>query len=254
MSVPLYDEFHEYDRFVRWEQRLAHEMPFLERRLAEVRAQSVLDVACGTGQHAIALAREGYEVVGADLSAGMIHRARENAAATRVEVRFVTAGFDQLAKRLGQSFDALLCLGNSLPHVKGPRALRSALSDFAKVLRPGGLLLVQIRNFDRVMAQRERWMQPLSRQQGDEEWLFVRFYDFESDDRVIFNLVTLYRDAQGTWQPRVRSTQLYPIRHAEMVAALTETEFSRIATWGNLDGSDFVPEQSPNLIVTAFHV
>ncbi|MDY7040920.1 MAG: class I SAM-dependent methyltransferase, partial [Chloroflexota bacterium] len=80
-TVPLYDPFSsDYDRFVNWKERLAYELPFIERQLTAVGARRVLDAACGTGMHAIALAQRGYEVIGADLSAGMIERARENAA------------------------------------------------------------------------------------------------------------------------------------------------------------------------------
>lgn len=78
--VPLYDPFSaDYDRFVNWRERLAYELPFLEQQLTAASARRVLDVACGTGMHAIALAQRGYDVTGADLSAGMIERARENA-------------------------------------------------------------------------------------------------------------------------------------------------------------------------------
>jgi SAM-dependent methyltransferase len=226
-------------------------MPFLKKQLAAIEARRVLDVACGTGQHAIALAQQGYDVVGADLSAAMVARARENAAAAGVDVQFVTAGFGQLAGRVGDAFDALLCLGNSLPHVKGPQALRAALADFAQVLRPGGLGLVQIRNFNRVMAQQERWMQPLSHQEGDREWVFLRFYDFLPDGKLAFHVVALEREKDAPWQSRVRSTVLYPILYDELVAALEETGFSEFDGWGNVDGSDFAADASPNLIVTA---
>ena len=69
----FYDNFSpDYDRFVSWSGRLAIEMPFLEQKLRETGARRVLDAACGTGMHAIALAQVGFETAGADLSAGMI--------------------------------------------------------------------------------------------------------------------------------------------------------------------------------------
>jgi ubiquinone/menaquinone biosynthesis C-methylase UbiE len=96
-AVPLYDALSDdYDRFVNWESRLAYEMPFIERTLREADARRMIDVACGTGMHAIELVRRGYKVVGADLSASMIEQARENAAATSVEAHFVVAGFGEL--------------------------------------------------------------------------------------------------------------------------------------------------------------
>ncbi|NLS79114.1 MAG: class I SAM-dependent methyltransferase, partial [Chloroflexi bacterium] len=116
--IPLYDDLsQDYDRFVNWGNRLAYELPFIERQLAAVGAKRVLDAACGTGQHALALAQRGYDVTGADLSEGMIAQARQNAARLGVPARFAVAGFGELATQLGGGFDAVLCLGNSLPHL-----------------------------------------------------------------------------------------------------------------------------------------
>ena len=150
----MYDDFSsDYDRFVDWPGRLAAELPFIEHQLQAVGARRVLDAACGTGMHALALARRGYAAVGADLSPGMIARARANAAAAGVDVPFEVAGFGELNARVGTGFDALLCLGNSLPHLLAPAGLESALADFAACLRPGGLVLIQNRNFDAVLSR-----------------------------------------------------------------------------------------------------
>ncbi len=176
----MYDEFStDYDRFVNWPGRLAVELPFIEAQLRAAGAQRVLDAACGTGQHALELAGSGYSVVGADLSAGMIEQAMANARAQNVAAEFVVAGFGELNERVGGGFDAVLCLGNSLPHLLSGPELAAALADFALCLRPGGLLLIQNRNFDRVLDRRERWMEPQAHREGDREWLFLRLYDFE---------------------------------------------------------------------------
>jgi glycine/sarcosine N-methyltransferase len=267
-ETPLYDALSDdYDRFVNWESRLAHEIPFIERTLREADAHRVLDVACGTGMHAIELARRGYEVVGADLSVSMIERARENAAAVEVEARFVVAGFGELAEKRALStalsevegivkeggglFDAVLCLGNSLPHTLGAEDLDNALADFAAVLRPGGLLLVQNRNFDAVLARRERFMGPEAHREGDREWLFVRFYDFNSDSTLTFNMLILRRDAEGKWSQQVEATELHPITHSELVASLTAAGFTKIGCYGDMQGAPFDPENSSNLITVA---
>ena len=132
-QVPFYDALaSDYDRFVNWEGRLAHELPLLERLFASHDVRRVLDAACGTGHHAIALARRGYHAVGADLSAAMIEQARRNAAAAGVEARFAVAGFGGLAA-LGETFDAVLCLGNSLPHLLTEKALAEALSQMDRI-------------------------------------------------------------------------------------------------------------------------
>ena len=154
----MYDAFgKDYDRFVNWSNRLAAEMSFIERELRSVGASRVLDAACGTGMHTIALAQAGYEAVGVDLSAGMIRAARANAVAAAVKLQFEEGGFGSLTAQAGRGYDAVLCLGNSLPHLVTPEGLAEALDDFAGCLRPGGVLLIQNRNFDLVLESRDRW-------------------------------------------------------------------------------------------------
>ena len=59
----MYDDFSfDYDRFVDWPGRLAAELAFVEGQLQAVGARRVLDAACGTGMHALELARRGYEI------------------------------------------------------------------------------------------------------------------------------------------------------------------------------------------------
>lgn len=247
--VPLYDALAaDYDRFVNWEGRLAHELPFFERLFRERGVRRVLDAACGTGHHAVALAQRGYRVVGADLSAAMIEQARENAAAAGVDVRFVVAGLGELAAQ-GESFEAVICLGNSLPHLLTAGAVDAALADFATVLRPAGVLVIQNRNFDRVWVDRERFMPPQSHRDGDQEWLFLRFYDF-GQETLTFNMIRLRRTGQG-WTQDVEATELRPILCDDLATSLSAVCLDDIKLYGGYDGSAFEPAQSDDLIVVA---
>jgi glycine/sarcosine N-methyltransferase len=249
----LYDAISEdYDRFVNWQDRLAIELPFIINILHEVNARSILDAATGTGMHAIALAQHGFTAAGADLSQGMVTRARENARAAGVLVNFSSVGFGNLAKHFGlHTFDALLCLGNSLPHLLSAEDLSSALSDFAACLRPDGLLMIQNRNFDAVMAKRDRWMEPQSHIQGNREWIFQRFYDFDSDGLITFNMVMLTRTGKGKWSQSIARSRLRPQLKEDLVASLESTGFSKVITLGNMAGGPFDPSTSPNLVITA---
>jgi glycine/sarcosine N-methyltransferase len=248
-QIALYDALAaDYDRFVNWEGRLSYELPFLESLFKAQDVHSVLDAACGTGHHAIVLARRGYQVVGADLSTAMVERARQNAADQGVDGTFAVASLGELAS-LGRTFDAALCLGNSLPHLLSASAVAQALSDFAAVLRPGGLLVIQNRNFDRVWAERERFMPPQSHRQGEDEWLFLRFYDFYPET-VTFNMIRLHRTG-GAWAQDVQSAELRPIFRDDLAAALVAAGFRNLSFYGSYDGSAFEPNQSGDLIAVA---
>ena len=251
----MYDSLSaDYDRFVHWPGRLALEMPFIEAQLQPLsvdgRPIRVLDVACGTGMHTIELARRGYLSAGADLSKGMIAKARQNAQAAGVQIDFQAVGFGDLAHRF-KGFDAVLCLGNSLPHLLSEAALVSALQDFNDCLRPGGLLIIQNRNFNAVLALQQRWMSPEAHSEGDQEWIFLRFYDFNPDGSLSFHIFTLTRRGVAPWAQKIDSTRLYPQSQEMLVNALQIAGFANVAVFGDLTASPFDPMTSSNLVIAA---
>jgi len=260
----MYDSFsQEYDHFVNWPNRLAFELPFLVEQIAAaiykpVETIRILDTATGTGMHAIALAQKGYSVSGMDISEGMVTIARQNAAALNTDVFFTTAAFGNIAERStlipkgkGLPLDVVLCLGNSLPHVDGIDALQTALMDFSACLRPGGLLILQNRNFDSVLDKKERWIEPQSYKNENEETVFLRFYDFLPDGHIQFNIITLKPTLEGQWTQSIMETRLFPITRDIMVQALEDAGFTRIQLFGSLSDTPFDSRTSGNLVVSA---
>jgi predicted TPR repeat methyltransferase len=78
----LFEDYAEtYDRQPFTSGTLA-EVDFIEREIGDDGSARILDIGCGTGRHAIELARRGYDVTGVDLSASQLRRAREKALAT----------------------------------------------------------------------------------------------------------------------------------------------------------------------------
>ncbi|MGW0827589.1 methyltransferase domain-containing protein [Streptomyces sp. NPDC002845] len=109
----------------------------------------VLDVGMGQGTQALRLARAGHAVTGVEREARMIAAARETLAAEpegiRSRVRFVESdGRDTGVHFLPGSFDVVLCHG-VLMYVEEPDPL---LAGLARMLAPGGLLSLLVRNGD----------------------------------------------------------------------------------------------------------
>lgn len=247
----------DYDRFVNWKGRLAYELPFIEKQIARLQSApgqvlEILDSACGTAMHAIALSQLGHHLSAADLVPEMVAQGRMNAKAAGITINLKTAGFGELYSIFGaQRFDLLLCLGNSLPHILTGANLTSALEDFAACLHPGGMCLIQNRNFDAVMHKKERWMEPQVHMEDDSEWMFQRFYDFMPDGLIRFNIVTLKRDGRTDWKSSVTSTYLRPQLRSDLVKRLAEAGFRNIQTYGGMKGEEFNPQSSGNLVITA---
>jgi SAM-dependent methyltransferase len=95
----------------------------------------VLDVGCGTGEHALLAASLGYEAVGVDMSVRAIELARTKAAERGVEARFVVADALRLVD-LGEKFDTVLDCG--LFHVLEDGERQRYVASLAEVVPPGG--------------------------------------------------------------------------------------------------------------------
>jgi SAM-dependent methyltransferase len=107
--------------------------------------RSVLDLGCGTGNHAIPLARRGYRVVGVDRSAGMLERARHKATEKiGNESEFVLGDLREL--QLGRSFDACIVMFAVLGYQTTNRDVAAALDTVRRHLEPNGILAFDVWN------------------------------------------------------------------------------------------------------------
>lgn len=143
-----------WDELIGWEGREKAEAGFFQRLLAAHNCRTVIDVACGTGFHSIMLARDGFEVTATDGSENMIHRTLANAQDRKVRLAAAhCVDWLHLREKLGENrFDALLCLGNAFTHLFDHEARREALAAMYAVVKPGGLVVIDQRNYDSMLA------------------------------------------------------------------------------------------------------
>ncbi|HUP72590.1 MAG TPA: class I SAM-dependent methyltransferase [Acidimicrobiales bacterium] len=122
------------------------EVEFLVDALALTEGMRILDVGCGPGRHALALARRGFEVVGLDISETFVALASQSADAEALPATFVRG--DARAMRFDAEFDAVVSLCQGAFGLSGgpfsaegdPDAV--VLRGIARALRPGGRLAV----------------------------------------------------------------------------------------------------------------
>ncbi|KAL1138692.1 hypothetical protein AAG570_008754 [Ranatra chinensis] len=124
-------------------------------------AKRVLDVACGTGPDSVMLVEEGFEVTSIDASDKMLKYALKTRWDRRKEPGFdsweIREGnwltlVDDVSDILGEGYDALVCIGNSFSHLLDPKGdqcdQRLAIKNFKACLKPGGILIIDHRNYD----------------------------------------------------------------------------------------------------------
>ncbi len=122
-------------------------------------ARSLLDVACGTGEHAHYLQEAGFAVDGVDLESAFV----ELAGRKNPQGRYVCQDMADLD--LGRTYDAVLCLFSSIGYVRTEGRLRRTLRRFADHVADGGTVLV------------EPWFQP-----GEMEDGYFAMHTAETED------------------------------------------------------------------------
>ena len=233
----------EYDTMTRFHERMPRETGLLKRWIARYHITSAVDVACGTGLHAIILAQLGIRTVGADLSEAMITTAQTHAREFAVQVPWIQTPMEQAYQHIEGTYDAVFCLGNSLPHLLTQPELEAAIYSFFQLLRPEGIVVIQLLNYHRILNEQLRIV-GIHRQEATE---FIRFYDFEPD-RIRFNLLTVQWN-NGTASHSLNSTLLYPYQKEEVERALSEHGFRQIEYYGNMNFYPFEEQKSPNLVI-----
>jgi SAM-dependent methyltransferase len=103
---------------------------------------SIVDIPCGPGDHTIELARRGYCTTGIDLSEALLGHAKARALEAGTKASFVRG--DMRSVRLDQDFDALVCLWGSFGYFDDAGD-RAQLETFRRLLRPGGVMLIDQR-------------------------------------------------------------------------------------------------------------
>lgn len=241
-----------YRRLVAWPERLRREGPFLEAVAARSPERSILDLGCGSGEHARLFAEGGYRVLGVDSSEAQIRLARELGGGP--DLRFQVGDMTRLGEITSERFGTALTLGNALVHLLDGEALEAVCRGVHAALHPGGTWLVQILGYERLRARNERAL-PVNVRPGEgEEIVFLRLLRALPDGLVEFIPVTLGLQPEAEVPVRLVSSRV--VRHrgwtrAELGPALQRAGFGSVEWFGDMLGGAYDPLQSSDLVFVA---
>lgn len=234
-----------YDAMTDPRTRTARERPFFSKLVQQYGIATAVDAGSGTGFHALLLSQLGVRVTAVDLSQEMLTRLAEHAAATKLHIPTVQGSLQEIPVKLPGARDALVCMGNTLAHQLSRETLQEALRGFAAVIRPGGVLLLQVLNYERILSRQERIQSVREEPNG----MIVRFYDF-GDPLLRFNILRLEKHDGGV-RPLLSSIDLRPVLLPELKELLPAAGFAEPIVFGDITMSSFDPAASPDLIVLA---
>lgn len=182
----------------------------------------VLDVGCATGQYVDALRAEGFEAFGLEYEPMLVD-----------SKKYVVVG-DMHNLSFKDGFDTVFCTGNTLVHTYSEKGLSQILSEFARVLKPGGTAVIQILNYDRILKKRPPKLGDIK----TDELLFERLYEYESGKIKFTGRLTLdgETDESHVYQ--------FPITPVMFMKNAWRAGFEDIEVYGDTAKMEFDEENS----------
>lgn len=264
------EEYHDwiakhFDMAIGMESRLTPEIESLTELFKNNNIEKVLDMGCGTGEHAIALAKKGFKVVGIDNSQLMFNIAKEkwNALpqALKENVQFIQGDYVGKLKEISNGeFEAAIFMGGMLGHMA--KTYQEVLGELNRVLsRKNSLIVAQVANFDKSIKVKGRLHKfDIVKSHLSPNWEHA-YYWFCDPPRKKGGNITLNAailDFNGTmWTTKsMNSVQVVPFHKEELVkvfkkSGFPKTSFYGIKIWEKLFENRFKPLESDYLIAVA---
>lgn len=207
--------------------------------------KAVLDVACGTGGYSLALAKEDYHVVATDLDAKMVQQLDIKANKAGTAIRSLQADMLEIGDKITNKFDTVFCIGNSIVHLKNLLQIKSFLINAKKLLNDNGSLILQIINFDRVLAKDIKSLPTIT----DESigLSFERNYRYSKDQNIVY-FKTKLTVREKSFESEI---PLYPLLENELIQAITQAGFKDVKLFGDFEESKFEKYDSFMLVLWA---
>lgn len=201
--------------------------PILEKECGPASLVCVLDCACGIGTQTLGLAGRGFRMTGCDLSPAAVERARREASQRSLDIRFHVANMLDMASLGGSRFDAVICMDNALPHLESTEQLAQAAEQIRNRLRPGGLLMASIRDYDRLVEERPVMQAPAFYSDQDQRRIVFQVWDWKDELHYVFHLY-ITSGNNNSWQTVHTCAAYRAVLRDELATVLGKTGFTNI--------------------------
>ncbi len=200
----IYDLLEDEDRYSMY--RKHWEKVFRERQV-----ETLLDVSIGSGNVTLPAADLGIRLSGSDLSETMLKRCREKAEARKLSVDLKCCDFRTAADHFPEKFDCVASTGNSLPYVSNEDVLKT-LEQMDSLVKSGGYLYFDVRNWDKILRERNRFYLYHPFFDGDTRINFIQVWDYHEDDTMTFHLLYTFEKDNRIFQKEKFEEHYIPVK------------------------------------------
>ena len=239
--------------FADWDASVGRQGEILDRLIAGrlgAEPHRVLDCSCGIGTQAIGLALRGHRVHGTDISPVAVARAQVEAARLGAPLTTEVADLRTLDSVEG-TFDVVLSCDNAVPHLLTDDDLRRAATGMRAKLRPGGLLVISIRDYDRIIAEKPRAELPRVFDRPDGRQIAFQVWDWAEDAPTYTLHQYIVREParrretgdreSGRWETHHQATVYRALRRDELTQIVRGVGFRDVAWLGVEESGYYQP-------------
>jgi SAM-dependent methyltransferase len=232
--VSIYKEFakvYASGDYPQFSKHMANILPPLLNSL-NAKPKSLLDVACGEGAFAIAMAQKGFAVTGIDLSSEMLTIAKMQEKQISQKVLFQKMDMRKL--RLSSSFDLITCWFDSLNYLLTNKDLEVTFKGIYNHLNTGGYFIFDMNTIYWLQTLADRYAVTIEKETND---VFqVHRHTFDEETKIAtFHLIAFLKE-NSHWIRRVNETHFergYTLD--EIRLSLNKAGLTEIACYGNLE-------------------
>jgi SAM-dependent methyltransferase len=201
---------------------------FLANEMGRPGPYTLLDCTCGIGTQAIGLALQGHQVHASDLSSVSVERARQEAKGLGVSMGFSVADFRDLGATISKKFDVILSCDNAIAHCLSDDDLSAALASIRTQLNPDGLLLLSLRDYDALLADKRHFNNQHVHDRPDGRRVVFQLWDWANDDRSYRNHQFLIKENNGQYELKHFETVLRVLLHDEIITAVRAADYKDV--------------------------
>jgi SAM-dependent methyltransferase len=193
--------------------------------------KAVLDLCCGPGRHAVALAQRGFKVTGVDRTKLLLDKGRAKARAAKVRIEWVQQDMRDFVRP--DSFDLVINMFTAFGYFDDKGEDIAVLRNILDSLHPGGVLLIDVMGKE----QLAKVLQPTTSERLPDGTQMIEHHEIFDDWTRVRNEWILIRKG------RARTYRFHHTIYSgkELRDLLEQVGFVEVRLFGNLDGDEFGP-------------
>ena len=192
------------------------------------RSQKVLDLSCGIGTQAIGLARQGYSLVGSDISEKSVQRAQQESSKRGAVIPFSVCDMRSAREHHGTGFDVVISCDNSVPHLLTDEDILIAFKEMLACLSTGGGCILTVRDYEQEKRGKNIVKPYGVRIENGKRYLVFQVWDFEGDH---YDLAFYFIEedlSTGTVRTHLMRSRYYAVSIAKLLELMRHAGFRNV--------------------------